>query len=429
MKFLDILSSASSNMMRSKVRTFLTVVAIFIGAFTITLTVAISTGVSSYIDKQLGNIGAENVLLIHPKVELNTGDGPKKYDPEHTTNSATKAGSGNVALTSKDIEKIKTQDGIKDVQPIVAAIPDYVQGKNNDKYQVSVQSFIDGSKFDLASGSLPDNSAAQPEILLPVSFVGPLGYSSNEAAIGQTVTLAINTPLGKQEMVSAHIIGVQQKSLLSEAGGASGNKKLITELTSIQTRGLPAETANKFPAASAQLASDITDTQLQTIKDGLSSKGYRALTVADQIGIIKNVIDAITYVLIFFGAIALLAASIGIINTLYMSVQERTKEIGLMKAMGMSRSKVFLLFSVEAILLGFWGSGIGALAAIGAGQLINKITAATVLKDLPGFNLTEFPITSIALIMLLIMTIAFLAGTLPARRAAKQDPIDALRYE
>jgi putative ABC transport system permease protein len=262
-----------------------------------------------------------------------------------------------------------------------------------------------------------------------VSFVKPLGFSSNEAAVGQTVTFAIKTPLGKQEMVSAKINGVQQQSLLSDTGGASANKKLITELIAIQTRGLPADTANKYPAVSAQLASDITDSQLQTIKDGLSSKGYRALTVEDQIGIIKQVIDAITYVLIFFGAIALLAASFGIINTLYMSVQERTKEIGLMKAMGMSRSKVFLLFSVEAILLGFWGSGVGALAAIGAGQLVNKIAAGSFLKDLPGFNLTEFPIISIVSIMLLIMTIAFLAGTLPARRAARQDPIDALRYE
>ncbi|MDN5274336.1 MAG: permease protein putative transport system permease protein [Candidatus Saccharibacteria bacterium] len=429
MKFLDILGSASSNMLRSKVRTILTITAIFIGAFTITLTVGISSGVSSYIDKQLGNIGAENVLLIRPKVDLDTGSGPKKYDPEHTVNSAAQARSGNVTLTSKDIEKIKTQDGIKDVQPIIAAVPDYIQNGSGDKYQISTQSFIDGSRFDLASGKLPDNSAIQPEVLLPVSFVSPLGFSSNESAVGQTVTFAIKTSLGKQEMVSAKISGVQQQSLLSDAGGASANKKLISELTAIQTRGLPADTANKYPAASAQLASGISDSQLQMIKDGLKSKGYQALTVADQIGIIKQVIDAITYVLIFFGAIALLAASFGIINTLYMSVQERTKEIGLMKAMGMSRSKVFLLFSVEAILLGFWGSGIGALAAIGAGQLVNKIASAGFLKDLPGFSLTEFPILSIASIMLLIMTIAFLAGTLPARRAAKQDPIDALRYE
>ena len=100
-----------------------------------------------------------------------------------------------------------------------------------------------------------------------------------------------------------------------------------------------------------------------------------------------------------------------------------------MKAMGMSQSKVFLLFSVEAILIGFWGSFIGVAAAFGTGQIINKFASENFLKDLPGFDLMVFPITSLGIIMLVVMLIAFLSGTLPARRAAKQDPIDALRYE
>lgn len=428
MKFLDILGSASSNMLRSKVRTILTIIAIFIGAFTITLTVGISSGISNYIDKQLSSIGAENVLLIQPKVETGIGSGPIKYSPDKAnTNAAQQAGP--ILLSSKDIEKIKTQSGIEDVQPIRIASPEYIGGKADNKYQAAVQTFIDGSKFELDAGSLPDNKKSESEILLPASYVGPLGYSSAAAAIGQTVTFGIKSPLGEIEMVPATIGGVQQQSLLADANGISGNKSLIDVLAGIQTRGLPADAANKYFAVSAQLGKDTSETKLQSIKDDLSKKGFTALTVKDQIGIIKNVIDAITYVLIFFGAIALLAASFGIINTLYMSVQERTKEIGLMKAMGMSRSKVFLLFSVEAILLGFWGSAIGALAAVGAGQLVNKIAADSFLKNLPGFNLTEFPIVSIASIMFLIMAIAFLAGTLPARRAAKQDPIDALRYE
>jgi len=128
-------------------------------------------------------------------------------------------------------------------------------------------------------------------------------------------------------------------------------------------------------------------------------------------------------------AIALLAASFGIINTLLMAVQERTREIGLMKAMGLGRNKIFMLFSIEAVLLGFWGSLLGSLAGIGIGQVVNRIASDTFLKDLPGFNLTEFSPQSVAVIMLIIMSIAFIAGTLPARRASQKDPIEALRYE
>lgn len=130
-----------------------------------------------------------------------------------------------------------------------------------------------------------------------------------------------------------------------------------------------------------------------------------------------------------FGAIALLAASFGIINTLYMSVQERTREIGLMKAMGLSSGKVFTIFSVEAALIGFLGSLLGILGAVGAGSLINQIAADSFLKSLTGFTLIQFSASSSAVIILVIMGIAFLAGTLPARRAAKLDPIESLRYE
>lgn len=429
MKLLDVIGSASSNMMRSKGRTLLTIIAIFIGAFTITLTVGISSGISTYIDKQLGSIGAENVLVIQPKVETDFGSGPVKYSPDKANTNAAQAGPGSLMLAQKDIDKIKTQDGIKDVQPIRIAVAEYISGENNQKYQVAVQTMIDSNTFELDAGTAPDNQGNKPEVILPASYIEPLGYGSAQAAIGKTVTLAIKSPLGVMETVKANVAAVQQKSLLADANGVTGNKKLIDELLGIQTRNLPADVANKYLAASAQLEDGTSETRLEEIKKELDKKGYTGLTVKDQIGIIKQVIDAITYVLIFFGAIALLAASFGIINTLYMSVQERTKEIGLMKAMGMSRFKVFLLFSVEAILLGFWGSLLGALGAIGIGQVANTVATESFLKDLPGFDLTLFPLAAVGSIMLLVMAIAFLAGTLPARRAAKQDPIDALRYE
>lgn len=429
MKMLDVIGSASSNMMRSKGRTLLTIIAIFIGAFTITLTVGISSGISTYIDKQLGSIGAENVLVIQPKVETDFGGGPVKYSPDKANTNAAQAGPGSLMLAEKDLEKIKTQDGIKDVQPVRIAVAEYISGESNDKYQVAVQTMIDTNTFELDAGTAPDNRGGAPAVILPSSYVKPLGYDSAQDAIGKTVTFAIKSPLGAMETVKAKVAAVQTKSLLADANGVTGNKSLIDDLLAIQTRGLPADVANKYLAASAQLDDGTSATRLEEIKKELDKKGYTGLTVKDQIGIIKNVIDAITYVLIFFGAIALLAASFGIINTLYMSVQERTKEIGLMKAMGMSRFKVFLLFSVEAILLGFWGSLLGALAAIGIGQVANKIATESFLKDLPGFDLTLFPLVAVGSIMLLVMGIAFLAGTLPARRAAKQDPIDALRYE
>ena len=143
----------------------------------------------------------------------------------------------------------------------------------------------------------------------------------------------------------------------------------------------------------------------------------------------QSFFDAILVVFNIFGGIALVAASIGIVNTLFMSVQERTREIGLDKALGMSNGKVFLSFSAEAIMLGFWGSAFGIIVSMIVGNIANKVAVETFLKDFPTFQLTIFEPWTMISIALTIMFIAFLAGTLPARRASKKNPIDALRYE
>lgn len=89
MKFSDILKSASSNLMRNKGRTILTIVAIFIGAFTISLTTGVNIGVNDYIDKQVGSVGGENQIFVQPKMEMNMGnsDEPTKYDPDKKTST------------------------------------------------------------------------------------------------------------------------------------------------------------------------------------------------------------------------------------------------------------------------------------------------------------------------------------------------------
>lgn len=425
MKFSDIIGSATSNMLRSKVRTLLTIIAIVIGAFTITLTVGISSGISNYLDKQVNGIGAKDVVIVQPKIEFGTSGSPTKYKPGSTVAQSNFA---SPTMTKADVETIAQQPGVLTASPNILVNPDYIAGPNGEKYIISTQATIDSLVLQYEAGTLPNNTSDQRQILLPASYVQPLGFSSPREAVGKTVTIAISSPLDSQNSVDAVISGVQQESIISRSSGANINKALLDALYTYQTQGLPASATDKYFAVVATFDPSNTDS-LQTIKDGLAKKGFDTTTVEDQIGILKQVINAITYVLIFFGAIALLAASFGIINTLYMSVQERTKEIGLMKAMGMSRAKVFLLFSVEAILIGFWGSVIGIVAAVGAGKVANAIASDTFLKDLPGFSLTLFPVASVLIIMLVIMGIALLSGTLPARRAAKQDPIEALRYE
>jgi putative ABC transport system permease protein len=221
---------------------------------------------------------------------------------------------------------------------------------------------------------------------------------------------------------------VQEKTLIN-GNEVTSNLALARHAFERTTAGVAALQREHYAAAFAKFDTSMSDDQLKQLKDTLKEQGFDARTLDDQLGVIKSVINGITTFLNVFAGIALAAASFGIVNTLLMAVQERTREIGLMKALGMRRGRIFALFSLEAVLIGLWG----ALIALGAANVLGRVGSAiatrTLFKDFEGLRLFSFPALSMLPIILLIMTIAFLAATLPARRAARLDPIEALRYE
>ncbi len=433
MKTLDLIQTASSNMFRSKVRTFLTIIAIFIGAMTITLTNGIGTGVKTYLNRQIGNLGATNVLLITLNSKT-TGTGvsgaPVPYVAGQrvaTTQFRGGGGETQVLMSSTDIDTIAKVPNIQSVAPQRSISPDYI-GTQTGKYRLTINEQFGESTADMQTGQGVSNKSSAYQITIPESYVGPLGFKSNQDSINKTVVFGITDAYGTQNEVNATITGVQQKALIGSTVIYS-NSSLGDKLYSLQSNGLPASTTNYFPAAQATFPSNFTDAQITIIKNDLSAKNYTATTIKDRENTIFTALNVVIIILDMFGVIALLAASFGIINTLYMAVQERTKEIGLMKALGMSPRKIFILFSIEAVLIGFWGSVLGVAFAAIVGNIINTVAAKGFLKDFPGLTLLTFPLSTVLIVVLGIMLIAFLAGTLPALRASKKDPIDALRYE
>jgi putative ABC transport system permease protein len=432
MKIKDLLLTASANMFRSKARTFLTIVAIFIGAMTITLTNGIGTGVKSYVNQQVGSLGATNVLIVElsgPKHRRVSTSGPTKYtyNPGATVASAGPGGQTQLNMNDTDINKLETVSNITQVVPALSPTPDYIQGKS-DKYLITVSQQIGDSTGQMLAGHSVDGTTNVNQISLPKSYVQALGYSSYQSIIGNQVKIGITNALGKQSIVTAVVVGVQQKDLLGSST-ATTNNALSTDLNTVQNQGIPKALADTFQTAYANFPSSLTTAQINQLKSTLSAEGFTAKTIKDEQNTIFAAINAIIIVFDLFGAIALLAASFGIINTLFMSVQERTKEIGLMKALGMSKRKIFLLFSIEAILIGFWGSLLGVGFAALIGTVINSIGKNGFLKNFPGLNLLTFPLSTVIVVIVGIMLIAFLAGSLPALRASRKDPIEALRYE
>lgn len=438
MRLTDIMQTAWGNLLRNKTRSALTIIAVLVGAMAITLTNGIGAGIKSYLHNQVSNLGTDDILITNMKTadSDSSKDGLIKYDPDKTKASSTatpqrtsSSSSSPFMLTTSDIEKIKSVDGVLAVTPATSLTLDYITAEDADKYLLEASTFgNDFMTFNLTNGQQLNPDSDKNEILLPSSHVSALGFASSQDAIGKTVQLQVSNQSQQTKVFDATISGILNKSIVTSNSAVIG-AHLASQAIDFQNQGKTEAQKNLYPMAFTKFDQNLDKPEIDALIARLSDVGYQATTIKDKQQMVFSIIDAIIIVLNMFGVVALLAASFGIVNTLYIAVQERTKETGLMKAVGMSKAKIFSLFSVEAIFLGLVGSVSGVVVAIVIGEIVNNVASKGFLKDFEGLELLFFELPAIAVIVTVITIIAFLAGTLPARKASRLDAIEALRYE
>jgi putative ABC transport system permease protein len=168
----------------------------------------------------------------------------------------------------------------------------------------------------------------------------------------------------------------------------------------------------------------------EAVAQDIKKLGVGAVTAESYIKEQIKMFNILGLILGGIGGIALLVAAIGVINTMVMSVLERTKEIGIMRAVGAKRATVSRLFTLEAALLGFWGGvlgvGIGYALTLLANTVINKQLSS---NGIVANNIISLPFWLVLTVVAVTTAIGMLAGVYPARRAAKLDPVEALHYE
>lgn len=434
MRLTDIIKRANHNLWCNRSRTILTTLAITVGSLTIMLTVGINAGVNGYIDKQVESTGGNDIIEVMPKGIADRMSSMMTLGATEVQEYRSNQGqSQQVSLTDRDLAGIKRLKGVKLAKLSDLLYPSYITRDQDGakKYKLTVGPLAASSiKLDLAAGRSVRIDGSEAEAILPDRYLGPLGFSSAKQAIGQMVRVGVPHRLGGQiDEVKIRIVGVQNQSIVG-FGRVFLNDAAGRLISSAYLTGMPEALQSQHGLIIIQVKPGYESKEkLAQIKQELTNMGYSSISEDDYISSIKLFFNAITVILTIFGVIALITASIGIVNTLLMSVQERTREIGLMKAMGLSSGRIFALFSLEAVSLGFWGGMLAAGLAVVIKQTVNPWAGRNFLSGLPGFNLIELNPLYVGAIVVIVMVVAFLAGTLPAKRATKQDPIQALRYE
>lgn len=404
MVFSNLVKVAGKAIILNKLRTFLTMLGIIIGVGSVITMLAIGEGSKQSIKEQISQMGS-NMITIRPGTERVGGvridDGSQR------------------SMTLKDVEAIKKDaQYINYISPIVQSSGQTIHEANNWPSTIYgvYPSYLEIKKMELAKGSMfTDRHVSQSSKVVVIGKTVVDNLFGSEDPIGKTIRFK-NTPF--------QVIGVLE-SKGENTYGQDQDNVILAPFSTIQKRILSIAYVNSIVAsANDETVADKAVEEVTTILRKVhQSEGkadpFRIMSMEELLSTASSTTDILTKLLVVIAGISLLIGGIGIMNIMYVSVKERTREIGLRMAVGARGKDILLQFLTEAIFISVTGGLIGVFFGIAAA----KIT--TIFTQWP----TIITGSSLLISFLVCAITGIFFGWYPAKKAANLDPIVALRYE
>lgn len=397
--YINLIKSSFDDFKRNKVRTFLTSLGIMVGVLSVVLLIALGLGLKNYIEGQFQSMGA-NLIMILPGSGF-TGEGGGNFGGQGTV--------GGVSFDEKDVNKLKRISGIDYVVPIFMTST-AVESASAKKVGSIMAISDDGFK-------LMNVETEFGKLFEKADVLG----GSKVAVIGNTMAVDLFTDVDKAigkvirfEDQRFKVVGVAKKK---------GDRQADTAIF------IPYRTAynninpdKKFWAIylgvkSDNLIKDVKKKAEEELAKRYNVDRFAVTEQAELLNSINQIFGIINTVLIAIGSISLFVGGIGIMNIMYATVTERTKEIGIRRAIGATEKDILSQFLTESVVLSLLGG------------IVGLILSAIIIWGIRFFFPASLNLVAVLVALFVSSGIGIVFGVFPARRAAKLSPIDAIRYE
>ncbi|MGP3667700.1 MAG: ABC transporter permease [Candidatus Bathyarchaeota archaeon] len=413
---LEVLRFSFEALKDRKLRSVLTILMVIIGSSLMVSINGMGEGMNAYITEALQNL-APNVLIVTKAPIIRSGQGGGQTNP--------------VELNQATITRIKQIPGVEEVIPVVMRYATLKTGGQE------IQTTVIGIDQTKVLKVVPTLELEEGQFVSPYDATGlvvghtvkqPPGRSTPLIRLGQVVTLEYNTvkEVAGVQKVETKSRSFVVKGILKEQGvGAAVQFEQAVVISPIAATSF-FETSGKYDALCVVTNSaDITEEVAEKIREAYHGN-IGVMSQKSAVETIQRVMSGVSVFLLAIAAVSLIVAAVGIVTTLFTSVMERTREIGVLKALGFKNSIIMMLFLGEAIMIGVIGASLGLIVGGGLGYVLLNLPTET------GYLTRITPVYSpqgLLFIWIFSIIVSAIAGFYPSWRASKLDPVVALRRE